>query len=292
MKHHLSLLSLVIIFFAVKLNAQSSGNAILFHFTSSYTSFPDAERTNGHVYDSVLYDAAKHYSDSSVFVVIPKILKSDKTIDIIFWFHGWRNNIDSAATRFDLINQFIASKRNAILVLTETAKNSPDSYGGKLEKPGVFRNLASDILLKLKEKKYVSKKCTTGDIVLAGHSGAYRVIAYILQNGEMPVNEVNLFDALYSETDKFMNWIKGDMKHRFINWYTNVGGGTDEVSKDMMKQLQKENIYFIFSEEDTLTAQILQTNRIVFVHSNREHNDIINKPDNFHLLLQTGSLKK
>ncbi len=292
MKHRLSLLFLAIIFLAVKLNAQTSGDAILFHFTSPYTSFPDAERNNGHVYDSVLYDAAMHYSDSSVLVVIPKNLKPGKTIDIVFWFHGWRNNIDSAAIRYDLVSQFIASKRNAVLVLAETAKNSPDSYGGKLEKPAVFRNLVNDILMKLKEKKYVSKKCTTGDIVLAGHSGAYRVIAYILQNGGMPVNEVGLFDALYSETDKFMSWIKGDMKHRFINWYTNVGGGTDEVSKDIMKQLQKENIHFTFAEEDSLTAQILQTNRIVFVHSNREHNDIINKPDNFHLLLQAGTLKK
>src|SRR5258706_6051960 len=99
MKHRLSLLSLAVVFSAVKLNAQTSGDAILFHFTSSYTSFPDAERTNGHVYDSVLYDAAMHYSDSSVFVVIPKNLKPGNTIDIVFWFHGWRNNIDRPAIR-------------------------------------------------------------------------------------------------------------------------------------------------------------------------------------------------
>src|SRR5438477_2172820 len=102
MRYRLSLLSLAVIFFALKLNAQTSGDAILFHFTSSYTSYPDAERANGHVYDSVLYDAATHYSDGSVLVVIPKNLKPGKTIDIVFWFHGWRNNIDSAAIRYDL----------------------------------------------------------------------------------------------------------------------------------------------------------------------------------------------
>ena len=54
-----------------------------------------------------------------------------KTVDLVFWFHGWGNNVDSAAIRYELIKQFIASKRNAVLVLAETARNSPDSYGGK-----------------------------------------------------------------------------------------------------------------------------------------------------------------
>ncbi len=287
MKKPVFLIYFTFLLLTAKLNAQT-----LLHFSSVHTSFPDTARANGHIYDSVLYDAATHYSDSSVLIVVPKNLKANKTVDIVFWFHGWRNNIDSAAVRYDLVNQFIDSKRNAILVLAETAKNSPDSYGGKLEQPGVFKGLVNDVLIKLKEKKYILKNCAAGNIALAGHSGAYRVIAYMLQNGAVPVKEVDLFDALYSETDKFMNWIKEDTAHRFINWYTNTGGGTDEVSIDMMKQLQTENVQFTFTEEDSLTAPLLQTNRIVFVHSKREHNDIINKPDNFLLLLQAGDKLK
>ena len=48
---------------------------------------------------------------------------------------------------------------------------------------------------------------TVWQLILAGHSGAYRVMANILQNGNVPVNEVILFDALYAETDKFMIWL-------------------------------------------------------------------------------------
>jgi len=61
--------------------------------------------------------------------------------------------------------------------------------------------------------------------VLAGHSGAFRVMAYILQNGGVEVNQAILFDALYGEVDKFANWIQADKSHQFIDLYTNKGGG-------------------------------------------------------------------
>ena len=72
---------------------------------------------------------------------------------MIFWFHGWRNNIDSVPARYDLVKQFIASKCNAILVLAETTKDAPDSYGGKLEQKGIFKLLLGDVLQELKKQK-------------------------------------------------------------------------------------------------------------------------------------------
>lgn len=260
----------------------------MLRISSVHTSFPDTGRINGHVYDSVLYDAALHYSDSSVLIAVPKNLSPGNAIDIVFWFHGWRNNIDSADKFFHLTEQFIASKRNAVLVLAETAKNSPDSYGGKLEQAGMFKLLVNDVTAELKKQNYISPQTKTGNITLAGHSGAYRVIAYILQNGGLPVHQVFLFDALYSQVDKFTNWIKEDSSHRFIHWYTNQGGGTDEVSEEMMKLLKEQNISFKNFEETTVTKSDIQKNRIVFIHSLREHNEIIYNPNNFQLLLETG----
>jgi hypothetical protein len=263
----------------------------IFQITSAHTSFPDTGRTNGHLYDSVLYDAAAHYSDSSVLIIIPPRFSPGKNIDLVFWFHGWRNNIDSANVRYALSKQFFASNRNAVLVLAETAKDAPDSYGGKLEQRGVFDLLLIDVMNELKRQKIISNKAAIGNVTLAGHSGGFRVIAYILQNSGQKVHSVFLFDALYGETDKFMNWINLDPKNIFINWYTNHGGGTDEVSKDMMGELQKEAIPFASTEEDSLTTDQVKGNRIVFVHSLREHNDIVNDPDNLQLLLQATDKK-
>src|SRR4051794_23350162 len=78
----------------------------IFRITSSHTSFPDAARDTGHTYRNIFFDAAKHYKDSSLMIVVPKKLNANKKIDLIFWFHGWGNNIDSASIRYKLLDQF------------------------------------------------------------------------------------------------------------------------------------------------------------------------------------------
>lgn len=263
----------------------------IFHITSAHTSFPDTARINGHTYNKVFYDAATQYTDSSVLIIVPKNLNAGKNIDLIFWFHGWGNNIDTAASHFELIKQFAESRLNAALVLAETAKDAPDSYGGKLERSNVFKELVADIMQKLKKEKKVSKKCEAGKIVLAGHSGAYRVMAFILANGNLPVQEVILFDALYGQTDKYINWINSDSTHRFINIYTD-GGGTDEESKKMAIQLLINKMNADTIEEKQLRPQLILSQKIIFIHSLHQHNEIINKPDNFKLFLENTSFLK
>ncbi len=261
---------------------------IRLHFTSAYTSFPDSVRAKGYLYDSVFYNASDHYMDSSVLLVIPKHFEATHKIDLIFWFHGWRNNIDTAAEFYKLTKQFIASNRNAILVLAETAKNAPDSYGGKLEQTGTFKNLVEDVMNELKKKGDIPFEAEPGNIILAGHSGAFRVIAYILQNGQEQVNEVFLFDALYGQLDKYLSWISPDPSHHFIHWFTNQGGGTDIVSDTMMLKLKNTHNKFALVEETGIKPEIIKENRILFVHSLREHNVIINDPDDFQLLLENS----
>lgn len=281
-------LLLVFYFLTASLFSFSQNNDLeIFHITSSYTSFPDTARANGHFYNNVLYDAASHYMDSSVMIVAPKELNASQKVNLIFWFHGWGNNIDSAAVRYQLLRQFAASDMNAVLVFAETAKDAPDSYGGKLEYENTFKELVSDVLKKLKKEKVIGNNCQAGNIILAGHSGAYRVMAYILQNGDMPVQEVILFDALYAQTDKFMKWIKEDKDHRFIDLFTD-SGGTDAESREMEKQLIAANIEMDSTEESDLTVQFIRAIKIFFVHSLHKHNDIIDDPDNFLFFIENS----
>jgi hypothetical protein len=292
MKFHLFLVLSVLSFCGGTASfAQDINGAVIFHIQSSHTSFPDTGRANGHIYDKVLYTAAEHYHDSTVLIIVPKNLDAKKTVDLVFWFHGWRNNVDSAAVKYQLTKQFIASGRNAVLVLAETAKGAPDSYGGKLENPGVFKALVGDLLNGLKAKHLISKNCRPGHILLGGHSGAYRVMAHIIQNGQMPVDEAMLFDALYAETDKFMAWIKADSTHRFIHLYTDHGG-TDGESHAMVKLLDQEHIPYLETEETRITPQALQANRLVYIHSLNEHDKIIANPDNFLLFLVNNPFLK
>jgi hypothetical protein len=155
----LAVFFLLFVFF--HLSAQTNEDRT-FHFRSPHTSFPDTGRAKGHVYDSVSYNVATHYSDSSVLILVPPNFSPGKKVDLVFWFHGWRNNIDTAIVFYDLGKQFINSKTNAVLVMAETAKNSPDSYGGKLEQPGMFSLLVTDVLNQLKQRKSLLLKQRQG----------------------------------------------------------------------------------------------------------------------------------
>jgi hypothetical protein len=289
--HKLFFFIFIILWNAV--SAQPELSPKLFRITSAFTSFPDTARANGHTYNKIFYPAEKHYKDSTVLIAVPARFNPGKQVDVIVWFHGWYNTIDSAAVYFELLKQFAASKRNAILVLPETAKNAPDSYGGKLEQKNVFKNLLKDIMHTLKTEKIIGKRTRPGNIVLAGHSGAFRVMAHILMHGGEEVKQVILFDGLYSQLDKYINWIQAGTVHRFINLYTNKGGGTDEVSEKMMQQLSQKHIPYVKTEEKDLQPAMLKNNRVIFIHSLKEHNDVINRPDhNFRLFIENSDFLK
>ncbi len=254
--------------------AQNGKAPVAFHFTSSHTSFPDARRQQG----------PEHYSDSTVLVIAPGKLDADKQVDLIFWFHGWHNNIDTAAAYYQLRRQFMAAKINAVLVLPEAAKDAADSYGGKLENPGVFRALTDDLLKELKRRKMIGAHCGTGHILLGGHSGGGELISYIVENGQINIDEAVLFDALYGGTEKFMTWIRTDTAHRFIHLYTDYGYGPKEESDKMLNLLGQAQIPFFKTEERLLTPKLIGDTRLLYIHSLSQHNDIIFNPDNFSLL--------
>lgn len=259
-----------------------------FRFSSSNTSFPDTLRSAGHKYNGKLYPAVDHYSDSSVKVIVPPGFRPGKKIDLVFWFHGWYNTIDSSIKVFHLRDQFLAAGKNAILVIPEGAVNAPDSYGGKLEQPGRFKYLINDVFLQLKKRSLFGAKPTIGNVVLAGHSGAYRVMAHILESGAVEVQEVFLFDGLYGQVDKFEKWISGNSSRHFIHLYTSEGGGTDEVSIQFMDKLKAAGLNFKSKEEEFLLLDDNLKDHILFIKSKRGHNEILADTDWFFRVLKNS----
>jgi len=251
--------------------------------------FPHPDRTNGHVYDDKPYSAKEHYSDSSVAIFIPIGFKKTEKIDMVVYFHGWNNNIDSACTQFNLIEQFSESNKNAIFVFPEGPKNSPDSYGGRLEEKDGLKNLIDDVLKFLRENaKFKSTK--VGNIILAGHSGAYRVISFCIMRGGYTnyISDVILFDALYGQTEKFVHWIE-NFKGRFINIYTDQGGTKNET-ENLMQDFDGWKIPYFRTEESTLKINDLTDNRLIFIHTELTHNEVISDRKQFRDYLKTSKL--
>jgi hypothetical protein len=279
------------IFSVVAAPAQKDQGYQILRMTSAFTSFPDTGRARGWLDgDSVFRAVAGHYDDSSVALVIPPRLKHDRKVDLIFWFHGWHNNIDTALQFYGLARQFAAANCDAVLVLAEAAKNAADSYGGKLRRKGDFAGLVKDVMEELKRYGVLQSDAVAGHIVLGCHSGGYSAVADILENGQTPVDEIYLFDALYGRLPVFLNWIREDKRHHFVHWYTDHGGGTDVASDSLMQQLKAQHIDYLLTGEALLNPGQIRDNKILFVHSTREHNVIINDPDDFGLLLENSSV--
>lgn len=251
--------------------------------------FPHPNRINGHVYDDKTYSAQEHYSDSSVAIFIPKGFKKTDKIDFVVYFHGWNNNINSACAQFNLIEQFCESNKNAIFVFPEGPKNSPDSFGGRLEEKDGLKNLIDDVLdFLLKQQKIGSTKA--GNIILAGHSGAYRVISFCLMRGGLTPNisDVILFDALYGQTEKYVHWIE-NFDGRFINIYTD-NGGTKYESESLMDDLDAWGILYFKTEESQIKIDALKNSRLIFIHTELTHNEVISKRKQFRDYLMTSKL--
>jgi len=251
--------------------------------------FPHPERTDGHNYKNQKYSFQEHYNDSSVALFIPKGFEPTAPTNIILYFHGWYNNIDTASTQFKIIEQVSQSNKNAIFIFPEGPKNAPDSFGGKLEEKNGLKNLIGDVLKILLEKGKIYSE-NVGDIILAGHSGAYRVISFCLKHGGLTpkVSDVILFDALYSNTEHFTYWIE-NYNGRFINIYTD-NGGTKSKTENMMKDFDNRGIAYFNAKELDVNLNDLQNNRLIFIHSDLTHNEVISKREQFLNYLRTSKL--
>lgn len=240
---------------------------------SAFNMFPDSLRNiEPRMYQGKIYPTTTNYQDSSVFIFIPKHFKQHASYEVVFWFHGWYNTIDSTIQSFRLIEQFTATNRNAIFVFPEAAKNAPDSYAGKFERPEYFNLFVKDLIEQLSRKKILHNKLP-GKLIIAGHSGAYRAISYILQYSGFKIHTVVLFDGLYGRDDVFMDYLTRHRSFQFINVYTN-NGGTKELSETFFGNMNKRWRYKKVTET-ALTDKDIKRNKVLFIHSNKEHNGVM-----------------
>lgn len=275
-------------FFVIKMQAQKEAAGKFIRTHSSFAPFPDTARSGGHDYNGQHFATKNHYDDSSVLIYVPKKFNLKKTLELVVWFHGWNNNIDSANAFFRLTEQFELSGRNALFIFPEGPKNAPDSYGGKLERPEMFILLINDLLKQLETAKIIPAKkhllVKDCSISLAGHSGAYRVISKIIEHNK--IDEIILFDAMYGGNDAYLHWIAESDAHRFLHIYTK-DGGTFENTHLIMNQLKDSlKLNSISVNEGEITPALLESNNRIFIFSNKEHNEVITNNNNWQRFLK------
>ena len=137
----------------------------------------------------------------------------------------------------------------------------------------------SELFIKINSELDI--ETTLGSITLAGHSGAYRVMSYILLRGGQTENisKVIIFDGLYADIEKYSYWLD-HYDGKFINIYT-PNGGTKRESLNLMECLTSWDIPYAFVLEDELTESLLSDNRIIFIASELSHGGVLYERNQF-----------
>ena len=266
---------------------QHPGELIIAPFDSA--PFPHPQRRNGHQRNTTLYSAEAHYQDNRVAIFIPRGYQRTSTVDMVFHFHGWHGRIEQVLDKYHLTQQFYQSGKNAILVVPQGPRDAEDSFGGKLEDENGFRRLVAETLHYLRTHRKIDTE-TPGAIVLSGHSGAYRVMASILERGGLAsqIREVYLFDALYGATDRYVSWI--DRHHgKLINIFT-PGGGTQGESRKMIAKVDSLGLPYRSLKEEEAPDAVLRDSRLVFLSSALQHDQVIHAHQSFMKYLRASAL--
>ena len=175
----------------------------------------------------------------------------DGAVAMVVHFHGLGGDVESAVQKHQLREQFHDSKQNAILLVPELAAHTQSAAAGKLEVDGGFSRLLNDALatLNLASARHglgdarLPPRPRIGRVCISAHSGGYHAAAASITHGQVAVQEVYLFDALYAELDAFKNWViagKGKSmqhRHKLVSYYT--GGTTAANTQALFASLKK-----------------------------------------------------
>ncbi|MFT3692660.1 MAG: hypothetical protein QM831_05935 [Kofleriaceae bacterium] len=155
---------------------------------------------------SHVYAAGTHWRLSTqrgpIHVWIPDNYDRDTAMTIVF-VHGYNTNVDAAWSDYKLPEQFEHSQLNAMFI----ACAAPSA----LNRPVMWSSLTGLLATVVAE---LGQPLPKGELIAAGHSGAYRTLVHWL--GETSLHTLVLLDAAYGEEDQFMEWAK-DTSHRLIN---------------------------------------------------------------------------
>lgn len=252
--------------------------------------FPHASRALGYRYQDQFFPAAEHYTDNTVALFIPKNFQATNQVDFVVHFHGWRNSVTGALQQFQLIEQLVASERNAILIVPQGPLNAPDSSGGKLEDVNGFNRFMAEAMSVLQTNGVIGAKTPLGNIVLSGHSGGYQVMSAIVAHGGLiePIKEVWLFDGLYAQAPRFLRWAEKN-RGRLLNIYTE-NGGTKARTEEMMNTLKQQKFPLLASSDEAVSVPQLRTNQFIFLATDLGHNDVLAKRKTFQTFLEASCL--
>jgi hypothetical protein len=226
------------------------------------------------------------HKDATVLAFISHRYRAeeDGKVAMVVHFHGLNSDVDQAVDKHQLREQFHDSKQNAVLLVPELASHTPSPAAGKLDVEGGFARLVNDALATLNLSSarhalgdaHLPPHAQVGSVCISAHSGGYHAAAASITQGQIGVQEVYLFDALYAEVEQFKKWVlagKGkSMKHRhkLVSYYT--AGTTETNTRALFAELTKAGVKTVDETvEGTLSRAELTLAEAVSIKTRLSH---------------------
>jgi hypothetical protein len=202
----------------------------------------DGERVGHNSPRGGIYWEDQTYSDKRVLLHIPRGFDPRRPALMIVFLHGNEARLTrDVRNRQAVPRQVTESGLNAVLVAPQFAVNALDSTPGRFWEPGVFAQFiaeASERLTALFGDERARGAFHAAPVVIAAYSGGYYPAAFVLQHGgaDERLRGVLLFDALYSDHDKFANWLAKRPRAFFFSSYGKTARDDNAVLQRMLAE--------------------------------------------------------
>lgn len=236
--------------------------------------YPHPSREKGYTTNKVTFPRDPHYSDSTVGLFIPRGYRRTPKTNVLIYLHGWSNNVRKAMDEFKLREQIVASGQNVILLFPEGPRDATDSGCGKLEDKDGLKHLVEESLATLHAAGKIDRE-KIGQVLIAGHSGAYKGLACSADHGGLDVelSGVCLLDSTYGNLDMFVGWVQKHPKGRFFSIFT------DHLSAQnvyLFTRMQKLDEHCTLQIDTDATDDLLARTRTLFLHTETlKHDDTV-----------------
>lgn len=237
----------------------------------------DGDR-KGHVSprDGSVHWEDETFRDNRVLLHFPKGFDIRKPALIVVFFHGNGATLSrDVLDRQQIAAQVASSGLNAVLVAPQFAVDAADSSAGRFWQRGEFGKFIAETATKLAAQYHdrrVAGAFAHSKVVLVAYSGGYLPAAWSLSIGKADarIAGVVLFDAMYGQIDKFVDWL--EHAHARTFFLSAYGESTHEENEALKQELDDANLRY----KTTLPKKMLPgTITFVDVGANVKHEDFL-----------------
>ena len=189
-----------------------------------------------------------------------------RTAGVVFYVHGYYDDVDEAWEEHRLQAQLEASGRNALFVAVEAPTGETEDVRWK------------SLRALLAELKAQGVEVPKGPKVVLAHSGGFRTVRHWLSEGLL--DSVVLLDGLYNAEDQFAAWAEKKQAPASLVF---VAAGTTERTEKLVSG--RDDVH------EATTLDVSPQKRIVFVRSELGHMEIVTRGGVIPKVLQWMPLK-